>query len=195
MIHIPRIRTAVAGFRKSENGSASVELLLMVPLLSFITFSMVTFFAAFRAETDATRAATVLTDMVSREDTPVTPEFLAGVEGLMKTLIRSDPDPEFRLTAFTYDADDKSYLVAWSKDTGKYGSMDNTDINDVSDRLPILKDGQRAILMETSVNYEPMLDIGLGTRTFENFNVSAPRFVAQLCYMESASADVETARC
>lgn len=195
MIHMSRIRAAVAGFRKSENGSASIELLFMVPLLSLITFSMVTYFAAFRAQTHATRASTVMTDMVSREVAAVTPEYLAGVEGLMKTLVHTDDNPDFRLTAFTYDETEETYLVAWSKDTGLYGEMDDADINEVSHRLPVLKDGQRALLMETSVDYTPMLDIGLGTRTFENFNVAAPRFVPQLCYMENPSADPTTAQC
>lgn len=195
MIHMPRIRAAVAGFRKSENGSASIELLFMVPLLSLITFSMVTYFAAFRAQTHATRAATVMTDMVSREVAAVTPEYIAGVEGLMKTLVHTDDTPEFRLTAFTYDEEDETYMVAWSKDSGMYGAMDHAAINEVSHRLPTLKDGQRALLVETSVEYTPMLDIGLGTRTFENFNVAAPRFVPQLCFLPDESADPTSAEC
>jgi hypothetical protein len=195
MIHLNRIRAAAAGFRKSENGTASVELLFMVPLLSLITFSMVTYFAAFRAQTHATRAATVMTDMVSREVAAVTPAYLEGVEGLMKTLVRTDDTPDFRLTAFTYDVDDEAYAVAWSKDTGLYGSMDDTSINAVANQLPLLRDGQRAILLETSVDYTPILDIGLGIRTFENFNVVAPRFVAQLCFMENENDDPTTAVC
>jgi hypothetical protein len=47
----------------------------------------------------------------------------------------------------------------------------------------------------TSVEYTPLLDIGLGKRTFENFNVAAPRFVPQLCFMEDANADPTTAQC
>lgn len=195
MITMPRIRAAAAGFRKSDDGSASIELLFMVPLLSLITFSMVTYFAAFRAQTHATRAATVMTDMVSREVAVITPAYLQGVEGLMKTLVHTDQNPDFRLTAFTYDADNSVYQVAWSKDNGAMGPLDDTAINEVAHRLPMLKDGQRAILMETSVEYTPLLDIGLGKRTFENFTVAAPRFVPQLCYMVDENADPQSAEC
>jgi hypothetical protein len=195
MIPMPRIRAAAAGFRKSDDGSASIELLFMVPLLSLITFSMVTYFAAFRAQAHATRTATVITDMVSRETAAITPNYLDGVESLMKTLVHTDDNPDFRLTAFTYDGVDEVYTVAWSKDNGAMGPLDNAAINEVSNRLPFLKHGQRAILVETSVDYTPLLDIGLGTRTFENFTVAAPRFVPQLCYMEDPDADVQTAQC
>jgi hypothetical protein len=195
MIPMPRIRAAAADFRKSDDGSASIELLFMVPLLSLITFSLVTYFAAFRAQTHATQAATVMTDMVSRETAVITPAYLEGMEGLMKTLVHTDQNPDFRLTAFTYDASNSVYTVAWSKDNGALGPLDDTAINEVSHRLPILKHGQRAILIETSVDYTPLLDIGLGTRVFENFNVAAPRFVPQLCYMLDESANPQTALC
>lgn len=195
MIDMTRIRVAYDDFRKEENGSVAVELVFMVPALTLVLFSMVTFFAAFRAQTHATRAATVITDMVSREVAAVTPEFLEGVDGLMKTMILTDDNPDFRVTAFIYDEDDDDYSVSWSKDNGELGTLDDAGLNAVSHRLPMMKDGQRALLIQTSVDYDPILNIGIGTRRFENFNVAAPRFVPQLCFMESLNADPQTAEC
>ena len=194
MIYLTLLRGAVDRFRKDEHGSAAVELTFMVPALAFITFSMITFFSAFRAQTHATRTATVVTDMISREISPITPAFLGGVEGVMKEMVRTDDTPEFRVTSFTYDEDDDSYSVSWSKDNG-LGALDDGGLNAVADRLPVLRDGQRALLIQTAIDYTPAFDVGLGNRTFENFNVSAPRFVPQLCYISSENADPQTAEC
>ena len=210
MMILPHLKSAWSDFKKNESGSASVELVFMVPLLAFITFAIVTYFAAFRAQTHATRAATVMTDMVSRERAAITPEYIAGLEGLMKTLVYTRDDyvdsdtgevtsttpPEFRLTVFSFDEENDTFDVSWSKANGTYVEMTPTAMNAVSDRLPNLGDGQAAILVETRVNYNPLLKmVGLGTQSFENFNVAIPRFVPQLCFMEDENADPTTAQC
>jgi len=194
MTNMKSLRGAYDRFRKDDNGSAAVELTFMVPALALITFSMIVFFSAFRAQTHATRTATVVTDMISREIAPVTPAFLQGVEGLMKTMVHSDETPEFRVTAFTYDAEEETYAVAWSKHNG-LGSLDDGSLNAVADQLPVLRDGQRALLVQTAIDYTPALDVGIGSQRFENFNVTAPRFVPQLCYMSDPNGDPETAEC
>ena len=195
MIDTTRIRAAFGDFRKEEDGTASVELVFIVPGLALLLFALITFFAGFRAQTIATRASTVVTDMVSREVTPVTPAFFEGVDGLMKSMVMSDAEPDFRITAFVYDEEEDSYDVSWSKDNGVLGTLDSAALNAVADRIPTLKDGQRAFLVETAIEYEPLFNIGIGTQRFENFNVAAPRFVAQLCYMDDLSADPQTAQC
>lgn len=195
MIDMTRIRAAFGDFKKEEDGTASVELVFMVPGLALLLFALITFFAGFRAQTHATRAATVVTDMVSREVSAVTPAFFEGVDGIMKTMVQSDANPDFRITAFIYDEDEDAFSVSWSKNNGELGNLDSEGLNAVSDRLPTLKDGQRAFLVETGVDYEPIFNIGIGTQRFENFNVAAPRFVAQLCYMDDLNADPQTAQC
>lgn len=194
MIYMTLIREAAGRFRKDENGSAAVELAFMIPALAFITFSMVVFFSAFRAQSHATRTATVVADMVSREITPITPAYLQGVEGVMQEMVHSDDTPEYRVTAFTYDADQETYAVAWSKDNGM-GTLSDSGLNAVSSKLPVLKDGQRALLIQTAIDYTPAIDVGVGTRRFENFSVTAPRFVPQLCFMESLNDDPQSAQC
>lgn len=197
MMRFPQtIRRSVKDFHDSEKGSANVELALLVPLLAVITFGLLTFFQAFKAKTQATRAATVVSDMVTRETNPITPEYLAGIEGLMETIIESDANPEYRLTAFTWNDRNQEYRVRWSKERGDQPTLTHASLNEVSDRLPVLKPGQRAVLLETWVDYEPMTNFGMqeGT-TFENFLVAAPRFVPQLCWMGANVTDPTLAKC
>lgn len=188
MMRFPQtLRNRVKAFRNDETGNASVELALMVPLLGVITFGLITYFSAFKAKTEATRATTVVADIVSRETNPITPTYLTGISGLMDTLIRSDNTPEYRLTAFTWSKNKNEYRVRWSKHDSSYGTMSHADLNAVADQLPTLKKGQRAILVETWVDYDPLHNLGYSDEAteFENFIVAAPRFVPQLCWLAS----------
>ena len=198
MMRFPQtLRRKVKSFHDDETGNASIELVFMVPLLATITFGLITFFTAFKAKTQATRAATVITDMVSRETNPITPTYLSGISELMDTLIETDATPEYRLTAFTWNDRYQEYRVRWSKNDGGQGTMTHADLNAVSDQLPTLKKGQRAILVETWVDYEPLTTIGYGegTTTFENFLVAAPRFVPQLCWMQDINDTSTNPQC
>ncbi len=197
MMRFPQtLRRRIKDFHESESGSSNIELALLVPLLAVITFGLLTFFQAFKAKTQATRAATVVSDMVTRETNPITPEYLAGIEGLMDTIIESDANPEYRLTAFTWNKRSEDYRVRWSKERGDQPVLTRTALNEVADQLPTLKHGQRAILLETWVDYEPMTNFGMTeATTFKNFLVAAPRFVPQLCWMGANVTDPTQAKC
>jgi len=111
--------------------------------------------------------------MISREVTPITPEYMTGVDALLKTLIRGDDTPNFRITAFTYDNESAQYGVAWSQDSGLYPALDDTGLNAEAHRLPLIKDGQRAILVETWIDHTPVTGDGIpGVQEFENFMVA-----------------------
>ncbi len=187
MMRFPQILSRrVKAFRDDETGTGSLELAFMVPVLAVITFGLITFFTAFKAKTQATRATTVVADMVSRETNPITPAYLDGLSGLMDTLIETDATPEYRLTAFTWNKNYNEYRVRWSKNDSSHGNHNKESLNLVADRLPDLKHGQRAILVETWVDYEPMNNISMkDDTTFENLLVAAPRFVPQLCWMSN----------
>ena len=61
MMRFPHtLRGHAKAFREDESGNSNIELVFMVPLLAAITFGLITFFTAFKAKTQATRAATVV---------------------------------------------------------------------------------------------------------------------------------------
>ncbi|MEL6642243.1 MAG: TadE/TadG family type IV pilus assembly protein [Pseudomonadota bacterium] len=197
MMRFPQtLRSRAKAFREDETGNASIELAFMVPLLAVITFGLITFFTAFKAKTQATRAATVVADMVSRETNPITPTYLDGVSDLMDTLIETDATPEYRLTAFLWNDRRGEYRVRWSKHDSSHGTHNHASLNAVADRLPELKHGQRAILVETWVDYDPLHSAGMEeVTTFENFLIAAPRFVPQLCWLSDESNPTINPKC
>lgn len=189
-------RSFLARFRQDERGNLSIELVVMVPLLLVFTFGLITFFDAFAAKSTSARTATVVSDMVSRERDEITPAYLTGIQGLMGAMIESDDSPEFRLTAFTWDDAAQKYMVRWSQQRGNRYVHSHDSLNLISANLPTIRNGQRAVLLETWVDYEPLTKWGLEeATTFHHKLVAAQRFAPQLCWLGDPTADPSTAVC
>jgi len=240
--HLKKFATACKTFRRSEDGSSTLELMTVLPAamipncLEEVKLEMV------RKEIRNFSAMDPQPDCIDREErgaprkdfatggnndlmilrvcalfdpvlptatigaalpkqsqgayAPITPEYMTGVDALLKTLIRGDDTPNFRITAFTYDNESAQYGVAWSQDSGLYPALDDTSLNAEAHRLPLIKDGQRAILVETWIDHTPVTGDGIpGVQEFENFMVASMRFVPQLCFLPSETATVESAQC
>lgn len=80
-----------------------VVVLLFIPIIQLLADMSVAImrYESKRAliQNTADRAA----NMINREDGVIIPEYIDGLEGLVKTVVQTDPDPGFRLTAFTYN--------------------------------------------------------------------------------------------
>lgn len=185
-------------FKNDENGVASVELMLSVPILVWALLSTHVYFHAFRAESISTRAGLTLSDMYSREAT-VDEDFVDGSFELLKTLSAGSltGEPSLRVTSFSLDnkgnndpGDDTLNLI-WSKVEGvEYTSHSNATLNAIIDRVPVMDNGQKALLVETSSTYSAPFSIGIGPFIptdlddveFSTFTVIRPRFVARICF-------------
>lgn len=183
--------------RRDESGSGTVEMVFMIPLLCWCLLSTISYFHAYRSEHVATKAAATLADMVSRETDYITPSYLNGMRGMLNFLTMSDTTPVFRLTVITWDEDENKYKVRWSRQRGGKPTLKTTDLPDIIGQLPILKDGERAILVETWTAYVPKYEYNLGLREFEfeSFIVTSPRFSTQLCFAQSSDATPDEASC
>lgn len=183
--------------RRDEGGSGAVEMLFMVPLLIWCLLFTVSYFHAFRSGHVATKSATTLADMVSRETEYITPEYLNGMRGILEFLTMSNSIPEYRITVVTWVAAESKYEVRWSRQRGGNPTLNTSDLPDLLDKLPLLKDDERAIIVETWTSYEPNFEYNLGLKDFEfeSFIVVTPRFATQLCFAESADADPNDASC
>ncbi len=183
--------------RRDEGGSGTVEMLFMVPLLIWCLLATVTYFHAYRSEHTATKAASTLADMVSRETEYITPAYLDGMRGMLQFLTMSDTTPQYRLTVFTWDAANSKYVVRWSRRRGSQPTLKTSDLVSMTGQLPLLKDGERAIIVETWTAYHPRFNFNLGLSDFdfENFVVVTPRFAGQLCFAASENSDPEDASC
>jgi hypothetical protein len=189
----------------------AVETVMMVPIMVWAMLSTLTYFEAYRTESINYKAGLTIADAISREADYITPAYIDGTYNLLKFLIPKDPSPRMRITAFRYrtasheasDAagDDGQYRRVWSQTRGGVSALGNAGVEAVRNRLPIMVDGERAILVETWSTYEPMWSTelygwssGLTESEFRTFTVISPRFVTQICW-NSTPNDPSKAKC
>lgn len=188
----------IRSFKNDERGVASVELMLSVPILVWALLSTYVYFQAFRAESISTRAGLTIADMYSREAT-VDDAFVKGSFELLKTLSAAamTGTPSLRVTSFSFnnnnnkDSSDDTVKFIWSEVRGDaYIAHTNATLNAFIENIPIMDNGQKAILVETASNYSAPFSIGIGPFIptdlddvkFNTFTVIRPRFAVKICY-------------
>jgi len=169
-------------FWRKEDGSITLETVIMVPLLVWAYLAMFTIFDNYRQYTTQQKAAYTVSDLVSRQVTPLNGDFLDGMHDLFEDLSRSQQETSVRLTIARYNLDDDAYEVVWSRTRGSSSPLETADISGWVDRLPILPDQEQIIIFETSAEFTPVFDIGLRDQTVENFVFTRPRYASQVCF-------------
>jgi Flp pilus assembly pilin Flp len=183
-MHMP-LRAATARLRRfftAESGSATVEFVLVIPLLAWCFIGTFTFFAAYRAQAINVKAAYTIGDQLSRETEFITPAYIAALGELHDFLVQTDNATRLRVTAFEYEEDDDTYRVIWSQGVGQAGRLTDSAITDVRGNLPVMADEEVAILTETWLDFRPADFVGMPDSTFSEVIVTRPRFANQLCW-------------
>lgn len=185
-----KISRFTKAFQNDDDGSASIELVLVTPIIAWALLSTLVYFDAFRADTRSERAGLTIADMFSREQTPVNEAYIDGAQALLRTLVESDPNPQIRVTSYTYDQPSDTYLVRWSRHRGMTANLTNADLALMRDRLPMLANGATSLLVETSAEYRapfalgiaPFANTTLDPVDFTTFTVISPRFAPSICF-------------
>jgi hypothetical protein len=182
-------------FLRNEDGSIAVEGMLMLPILIWCYLGVFVFFDAFRAQGTNVKAAYTIGDALSRETGYVTPSYMDGLFTLHQFLVQSPADVRLRVSVFRFQASDNSYRVVWSQVRGGGSALTNATLAVLRPQLPIIPDGEKLILTETWVDYEPVYEVGLDDFTFENLVVTDIRFASQLCWNSVNNGTQATATC
>ncbi|MBE0414498.1 hypothetical protein [Yoonia sp.] len=187
----------LARFREEEDGVVAIELLLVVPMLVWALLSTFVYFDAYRAESVNTRAGLTLADMISRERVPVDSGYIDSMREVLRVLTRFDPNAAIRVSVFKYRASDDSYRLVWSEQRGMLKTLDDADLKNMRTALPLMADGKKSILVETSAKYTAPFSIGFGPFLqtnlddvdFRSFTVISPRFLSTICFDDTALID------
>lgn len=181
-------------FRDDQNGSMSIELLLVTPILVWALLSTYVYFDLFRVESNSNRAALTIADMFSRENLDIDGPYLNNARNILRELTYEENNPDFRITVYTYNDSTSTYRVRWSRNRGMAPNYNNADLANLkaAGRLPALANGDRAILLQTRTEYDAPFSVGLGPFTgtdlddvtFETYIVIRPR-PGELCILRS----------
>jgi len=182
-------------FRRSEEGSISVEAMLVLPILVWAYMGTFVFFDAYRAQSTNIKAGYSIADTISRETGYITPAFMDSLYALQQFLVDTEEQVQMRVTVYNYRLSDDSYRVRWSQTRGGGAAMTDAVLTVLRPNLPVMPDGEVAILVETRVGYVPAFSVGLADFTFEDLVVTRPRFAGQVCMNTANNGGLATATC
>lgn len=184
------IRKLLREFRDGDQGSIAVETIIIIPVLFWGYLSLFAIFDAYRQHSINQKAAFTISDIVSRETTPLDGSYLDGTRRMLAYLTATPAsDVRVRVTSVRYDADEDEYERDWSRGRGGVPALTEDAVNALRDRLPIMTDNERVTVVETFVEYDPPFNTGLTNRTIENFVFTRPRYTPRVCFLECDEND------
>ncbi|MXQ07064.1 hypothetical protein GQ651_04320 [Alphaproteobacteria bacterium GH1-50] len=178
-----RISSAIRRFRAFEDGSLSVETVLIFPLLAWALSAMLVFWDGFKVNNNAIAATYTVADLVSRQTSPITDDFVKGADKLYAKIVQNNNDNELRLTVVqmsesTTPGGDPEPRLVWSHGTS--GLPAREKIEDITAMVPLMAVGTSMIMVETASDWTPPFDIDFASMTFRNVFFSSPRYVPQV---------------
>lgn len=187
------IKAFLSRFARAEEGSISVEAMLIFPILLWCYLGTFVFFDAYRSQSTNLKAAYTIGDTLSREPEDITPAYLDSLSELHRFLVNEDQDmARLRVTVYRYRASDRTYRVSWSRTRGGGLQMTDAVLASLRSNLPVMPDNEMAILVETWVGYSPTYSVGLEDFIFTDLVVTRHRFSSQLCINSSNSGALAT---
>jgi len=190
-----RIRAYLAAFRRDESGSIAVESMLMIPVLIWCYLGTFVFFDAFRAQSTNIKASYTIGDTLSRETGYITTNYMNSLYALQGLLLQTTEPRGLQVTVYTYNSTTNAYTVKWSRGLGGLTAMNNTQLTAIRAILPVMPNGEIAILTRSQVHYTPDYEVGIDPFTFDEYTVTRPRFAPQLCWNTVENGNANTATC
>ena len=198
---VQALKGRLGRFRRDDSGSISIEAMLIFPLLTWCYLAGFVWFDAFRAESLNEKATYAIGDAVSRETNMIDPGYVGSLLNLHRIMTFADRPTRVRVSQIEWSAADQRHTVNWSTRVGYDGGMQDLKNADIAsdtalfDKIPIMADGEKLIVVETWLPYEPIFNIGLDGFVFDSFTVIRPRYAPQVCFDRNSSGDPMQADC
>ncbi|MEM9754839.1 MAG: hypothetical protein AAF914_02540 [Pseudomonadota bacterium] len=176
-------------FLRDSRGAVAFEAVIITPILAFLFVGSFIFFDAFRTYNTSLKATYAVADVLSRQTELIYGSDIEGLADVFQHITRNVSGSSMRVTEIAWDEDagsDGEYGITWSYATDGETVLRPPDIGGILDQLPVMADGERVILVETFLPYEPFFDIGLNDIEFTNFTITRPRFAGQLPFDDGA---------
>ena len=169
-------------FGRDEKGTLVAEALIVLPLLLWAYMALFVYWDAYRSVNTAQKAAYTVSDMVSREMVALNDQYVPGMRNLIRYLVASNETVKMRVSSVTWSETAKRFEVDWSRSPDSaMPQLTTASIAVLAYRIPKMSEGDRVMIVEVSVTYKPLFNVGLEDSTLEQFIVTRPRFVPKIC--------------
>ncbi|MEM6609347.1 MAG: hypothetical protein AAF689_12270 [Pseudomonadota bacterium] len=165
-------------FLRETRGAVAFEAVIITPILAWCFVGSFIFFDAFRTYSTSLKATYAVADVISRQELTIYGSDIQGMADIFSHLTRNVSGSSMRVSEISWNGTE--YDVEWSHPTGTLTRMRDTDLPGIVDQLPIMASGERVVLVETFIPYDPYFDVGLNNIEFTNFTITRPRFAGQI---------------
>ncbi|RME15903.1 MAG: pilus assembly protein [Alphaproteobacteria bacterium] len=183
-------------FARDESASLSVEAAIIAPLLLWTFLATYTYFDVFRYKSLALKGNYAISDLLSRETSTINDDDITGIKNVYRYLTQSNMQSWVRVTVvhcaencatLNDPGTDRTLEVDWSasSEAGQDVWTNDTIMDQFNDIVPSIASGERVIIVETRMQYEPPFAAeltGIDTTEFYDVVVTRPRFAPQLCF-------------
>ena len=177
----------ITRFARSEQGSLSIEAVLVVPILAWAIVATFVFFDAFKTQYISQRATYTVADMLSREEAAVDADYLAALHEMYNYLANGEGDNTLRVTVVERKSDEVTGLpyldLVWSEGVNV---AEYVNLSVIEDRIPGISVGEQLIVVETEQDWSPAFGVGLADYKFYEIALARPRFAPKLCWETTA---------
>lgn len=168
-------------FLTDTKAAVAFESVIIFPILTWAWIGTFAFFDAYRVYNTSIKATFTVADLISRQTSTVYGYDIEGMAVMLEAMIRDTDGVEMRVTQILRDTNG-DYRVDWSHGTGTQAQLFTASLAAMEDRLPDMANGERVVLVESFVEYDPAFNVGLNDLTFENFTLTRPRYAGQVPY-------------
>lgn len=169
-------------FAGQEEGSVSLEALILMPMLFWVYASMFSIFETYEEYSLNQKAAYTIGDMISRETLPIDTGYLDGAQDLLDYMTNSPEQSTLRVTSLKYNQTEGRFYVHWSRARGAGEPVTDNDVATWHNRLPLIPDDEYIVVTETATTFSPPFNIGLGHPTIENFVFTRARYTPRVLF-------------
>ena len=192
MAFVNRLKKELSRFARGEDGTLSVEAVIIWPVLIYAMLASYTFFDVYRAKALALKANYAVSDLLTRETNAIDGSYISGLETVYEFLTqpRRKNDSWIRVTQVHCIKEcatrGRKFVVTFSHATEGQPTYNNSTVMDALEPiLPLLAQGERAVVVETNTKYYPPVKetfTGIGPREFRDTVVTEPRFAPHICW-------------
>ncbi|CUH40749.1 hypothetical protein JSE7799_03484 [Jannaschia seosinensis] len=184
----PRVVPA-SRFLSNEDGSMSIEAVLVLPLLCFLFMAGFSYFDGYRRDATMSKATYAVADLLSRRRDVVRPFDLEGLENIYETMVFSTEEETYmRFTEIERVPDaDGGLQITWSYATDGQKAMSDRALDLLKGRIPRFDIGKRVLLVQAYTIDQPDFRVFLPDRIVDTIHLVSARY--ERCIAFSPTGD------
>ena len=175
-------------FSRNEDGLASADMILMLPLYLFCILGTFTFWDAYDVVNRSQKAAYSVSDLVTRKQDNVTEAYVNGMFGTVQYMLGPSLPTRTRITSIFYNGAQNRYEVIWSRSSYPgIPQLTTSTLPTIASHLPALADGDSLMVVEVNVEFKPIVGFVMRALneipegTMKHVVATRPRFLPKVC--------------